>query len=519
MSDNHDAAELEALAANPRTDWDVLHWIAENHPSLRPTIAANPGTYQELVDALGALGDPDIDYAIALRHRGRDVSSATAATNPLTGMYDTATHTIPAYQPQPGDAEPYYTNLDYDQHDQQAPAQAGSASAAGPGDGLDNAGLDPDPDTDPVPYVPPAAAAGPPRPAEHDAPVESAAPAEPSAAPEPPAPEPPAPVPPAPEPAAEPAASEPAAAAPLAAPAAAPHPVREQAERRRAPLGLIAAAILGVVAVGAIVAVLITLLGGDDETPVAEPPASPTDEPTEEAPAEDDEEEVDPDEAEEAEPAEPDAQENLEQVRAEVASLPEESACQTDEDSGVVAQFVAAGTDAGDFPGDEDADLLEDTFAQLQSECSSTHAASVFTAARGGTAYPDEAPEGAQAAMDSVGTDWVDRVAGLRGADTMSGFTAQDGNVECEFDEGVVCTVYNTNPQQCEIGATYRMTVDGVELDCDAQLDADDRDTLSVDDSATDGFLVCTEMSDRVSCYNTVELFGFEMSSTGNYPY
>lgn len=267
-------------------------------------------------------------------------------------------------------------------------------------------------------------------------------------------------------------------------------------------------------AVGAIIAVLITFLGGDDETPVAEPPASPT----EEAPAEEDEEEA-PTEAEETEPAEPDADENLEQVRAEVASLPDESACQADEDSGVVAAFVVAGTDTEDFPGDEDADLLEETFSQLQSECSSTHAASVFTAARSGTAYQDETPDGAQAAMDSVGTDWVDRAAGLRGADTMSGFTAQDGNVECEFDDGVVCTVYNTNPQQCETGATYRMTLDGVELDCDAQLEAEDRDTLSVDDSATDGFLVCTEMSDRVSCYNSVELFGFEMSSTGNYPY
>ena len=518
MSDNHDAAELEALAANPRTDWDVLHWIAENHPTLRPTIAANPGTYQELVDALGTLGDPDIDYAIALRHRGRDVSSATAATNPLAGMYDTATHTIPAYQPQPGDAEPYYTNLDYDQ---QTPADAPEADAdpaISP-----EADLDTGPDTDPVPYVPSPAAEEPPRADEPPSPETSAPqPVAGAPAPEPLAPEPPEPAPyPGPAEPSDPQppvpATAPAAAAPLAAPAAHPRPEHEDSERRRAPLGLIAAAILGVVAVGAVIAALITFLGGDEETPVAEPPAGPT----EEAPAEEeDEEESEPtEEAEETEPAEPDPEQNLEEVRAEVASLPEESACQADEDSGVVAAFVAAGTDTDDFPGGEDADLLEETFSQLQSECSSTHAASVFTAARSGTAYPDEAPEGAQAAMDSVGTEWVDRAAGLRGAETMSGFTAQGGNVECEFDDGVVCTVYNTNPQQCDTGATYRMTLDGVELDCDAELDAEDRDTLSVDDSATDGFLVCTEMSDRVSCYNTVELFGFEMSSTGNYPY
>lgn len=277
---------------------------------------------------------------------------------------------------------------------------------------------------------------------------------------------------------------------------------------------------MGVVAVGAIVAMLIAFLGGEDETPVAEPPASPT----EEAPADDeddDEAEAEAEETEpaETEPAEPDPEEELDQVRAEVASLPEESACQADEDSGVVAAFLAAGTGTDDFPGDDDSDLLEETFSQLQSECSSTHAASVFTDTRSGAAFEEETPEGAQAVMDSVGTDWVDRVADTRGAETMEGFTAQNGNVVCEFDEGVTCTVFTTNPQQCATGATYRMTLDGVEVDCDAQLESEDRETLSVGSSATDGFLVCTEMSDRVSCYNTVELFGFEMSNTGNYPY
>ena len=422
MTENHDAVELEAMASNPHTDWDVLHWIAENHPELRPAVAANPGTYQELVDALGTLGDSDVDAAIAARHRGRDVSSGSASTNPLAGMYDTTSQSIPAFPAhEAGDAEPYY------------PADPGAA-----------------------------------------------APSEPQPAP---------------------------AAAAYAPPASA----QEQTQRRRAPWALIAAAILCVVGVGAAVALLITFLGGDDEDPVADPASSPT----EEAPAEEEPEEADEGETEATEPAEEDP---LEEARTAVAALPEESACEADEDSGVVAAFITAGTDSNDFPG-EDAELLEDTFAELQSDCSTTHAASVFTAARGSNAYDDGAPEGAQAAMDSVGTEWADRAVGTRDAEPMSGFTAQGGNVECEFDDGVTCTVYNTNPQLCDTGSTYRMTVEGVELDCDAQLEPNGQDTLSPESSATDGFLVCTEMGDRLSCYNSVDPFGFEMSNTGNYAY
>ena len=120
MTDNNDAADLEAMASNPHSDWDVLHWIAENHPELRPAVAANPGTYQELVDALATLGDPDVDAAVSARHRGRDVSSETAATNPLAGMYDTASGLIPAYPAEEtGEAEPYDAQGQNDQHPKQ----------------------------------------------------------------------------------------------------------------------------------------------------------------------------------------------------------------------------------------------------------------------------------------------------------------------------------------------------------------------------------------------------------------
>ncbi|HLR46186.1 MAG TPA: hypothetical protein VK092_03445, partial [Deinococcales bacterium] len=293
----------------------------------------------------------------------------------------------------------------------------------------------------------------------------------------------------------------------------------EKKRQRRAPIGLIAAAIICLVGVGAAVALLLTFLGGDDQTPVADPETSPAEEAgAEESPAEEADGEADGGQEDQTQQAEPGPQEALDEARTAVSSLPDESACETDEDSGVLASFIAAGTETEDFPGDDE-QLLQDTFDQLQTDCSTTHAASVFTAVRGGTAFEDAAPDDAQAVMDSVGTEWADRAVGTRGAEPVGGFTAQDGNVECAFDDGLTCTVFDTTPQLCEDGSTYTMTVDGVDVDCDGQLESNGYDTLAEGDSATDGFLVCTEMSDRLSCYNSLDPFGFEMSNTGNYAY
>ena len=184
-----------------------------------------------------------------------------------------------------------------------------------------------------------------------------------------------------------------------------------------------------------------------------------------------------------------------------------------DADATVLAEFIAVADENWE---DDDPEMLESTFESLQSACSTTHAASVFESARSGAQAPGE---GSLRILNTVGTDWADREVGLRGAEQMSGFSAQDGNVECEFDDGVTCTVYQTSPALCDEGTTYTMTVQGVDVDCDAQLDRGGRETLSVDSSATDGFLVCTELSDRVTCYNSIDPFGFEMSNTGNYAY
>ncbi|WP_300343916.1 hypothetical protein [Nesterenkonia sp.] len=568
MTENDDAAELEALAANPRTDWDVLHWIAENHPELRPTIAANPGTYQELVDALGQLGDPAIDAAIAMRHRGRDVSSAAAATNPLAGMYDTYTQGIPAYQDEGyedyyQESEPGYSDQDYSvqddaaQHDaaQDYAAQdyaADEYAAQPPHYGPDEYGISEDeaPAHDAQAHASPAHAAGPsadhgpedPTPTdEHQATharPEDATPASEHEAAEPePQDEPdPAVLSPAADPAVygEPADAAPASSdgedaypesepygtpegtAPAGAAAAARPEEDEQKEQQRASLLLVGAAIAAVVGIGLVMVLLISLLGGEDETPpVAEPTTSPTQEPTEQ-----ETEPAQEEPTEEEEPAEEDSvdEEALAEARAAVAELPDATTCETSEDAGTVAEFIAAGAAAEDFPGGDDADLLEETFSSLQSECSATHAAGVFEAARSG----DQAPENGAEALTAVGTDWVNRYMPAGDAEQMSSFEIHDGNIQCEFDDGLRCTVYDHNyaaPEGCEDGTTYRMQVDGggAEVDCDNPVEEADREALAEESSATDGFLVCLNTSNRISCYNSVDGSGFELSETGHY--
>ena len=55
------------IAADPNAPGKALADIASNHPHLRPVIAANPGTYPELLQWLGSLGDPQVDAALATR--------------------------------------------------------------------------------------------------------------------------------------------------------------------------------------------------------------------------------------------------------------------------------------------------------------------------------------------------------------------------------------------------------------------------------------------------------------------
>jgi hypothetical protein len=57
-------------AANPATSAQALHEIATTIPELRPTVAANPAAYADLVNWMGQLGEPEVDAAIAARAKG-----------------------------------------------------------------------------------------------------------------------------------------------------------------------------------------------------------------------------------------------------------------------------------------------------------------------------------------------------------------------------------------------------------------------------------------------------------------
>ena len=59
---------------------------------------------------------------------------------------------------------------------------------------------------------------------------------------------------------------------------------------------------------------------------------------------------------------------------------------------------------------------------------------------------------------------------------------------------------------------------DAAEMDCDAYLEPDDeRSSLGSEQRATDGFLVCMNISNRVSCYNSIDGNFFELSETGHH--
>lgn len=63
----HPEPELAAKAADPTTAQAELHRLAADHPELRPLIAENPNTYQDLLDWMVGLRNPEIDAALARR--------------------------------------------------------------------------------------------------------------------------------------------------------------------------------------------------------------------------------------------------------------------------------------------------------------------------------------------------------------------------------------------------------------------------------------------------------------------
>ena len=72
------ASVEELAAADPATDLGELARLAHEHPELRAIVAANPSTYEGLLDWLGEFGDPEVDAALARRRA--TVAPAVAPT-------------------------------------------------------------------------------------------------------------------------------------------------------------------------------------------------------------------------------------------------------------------------------------------------------------------------------------------------------------------------------------------------------------------------------------------------------
>lgn len=74
-----DQRSLADIAADPNTDPAQLQQLAAAHRELLPIIAKNPAAYQDLLDWMGALGDPEVDAALA-SSRGSDSGVLDDAT-------------------------------------------------------------------------------------------------------------------------------------------------------------------------------------------------------------------------------------------------------------------------------------------------------------------------------------------------------------------------------------------------------------------------------------------------------
>lgn len=466
-------AQMEALAADPHTDWDTLHFIAENYPSLRPAVARNPGTYPELLEALGAMNDPQIDAALASR--------ASEEAGDPAGSVDAA-----SAEEETGKLPPV-TGAD------EATAAEQGADVPAPAF-LEEQLQSPDPEEEQTQHIAAVPAEQPQQPQseQHTEPQHT----EPQHT--------------------EPQQSRPdqAAAAAYAqqVQAASAQPARRRSSRTPKVLAAVLLPVVGLIAVGVLVYFLLGDAGSqtaEEQPPAQEEPAAQEQEPTPEPsePAQQDEAEDDTDH-----------EAALEEARTELMALPDDSACQDpQQEAAVVAAFVDSASAADSM--EQEAGTLEDLFSDLQNSCDAVHAAAVYEGVRSG-----EDEETADS-FETVGTDWSDPMMDADGAQEMDSFITPDENMICVFDDGLTCTVLEQGvsaPAGCDDGATFSMQVDGDTpgLDCDSELSADeDYETLAHDDTATDGFLACVSLDDRISCWNTLTGVGFEMSERDHYAY
>ncbi|GAB3187615.1 variant leucine-rich repeat-containing protein [Nesterenkonia suensis] len=421
--------DVSRMASDPATDWATLHWIAENHPELRPDVAANPNTYPELLEALADLDDPAINAVLMRRFWPQDQLPISEP------------EPEPESEPEP-EPEPVGVLLpgdDMPDHEPSA-AEPGQASAA--------------------------AAAG------------------------------------------EATASGAGAGAPAGGAVGGGTPGGSR-RRRRAGL-VVLAVVLPLIALGAIVALGFTLLG-ERSTPAAEQSPPPEPEPTA----------AEPEESPEPPAEEPDEPEDEgptpEEVRAALQDLPDDSSCEAPGDDAELFDLLVDTVNEQESWGQADADLAQDTVEDLRSECGDPHAARVFQLLSGEEAEHEELVS----AVGGMGTEWFNYAFPATGAQELARFSSPDGNVICEIGESLRCRVLEHSfeaPEDCEDGATYRISVDEGPLpDCENPVsDEDDAPVLQYGQTAGNGFFACTSFQSQMSCWNQLTGEGINLSATRN---
>ncbi len=457
--------ELGAIAADPQTDWDTLHWIAENYPELRPAVAENPSAYPELLDALGSIGDPEIDSALARRR-----SQAPASVNPAT-----ATGSAKQAGP-PAPTGPA------------APANAGGPVSSARGGSSSWWIATPDGVTS-TPSVETTSDE------EQDSFGSRPSDSVPSAA---------------------------AAHGTTRRPSTTPPPRRRPSTRR-----LVLALVLPLIALAAVGAVVFALLDVNQGASTATEATAPASSSAQQDVAEEstgaegaDSEDSDPEgsDAEDGAASATTEPPTTQELRARVASLPEESSCDSvAEDATTFAEFGSAVTeDGGVEPADSS--LVQEALLGLQESCGSVHAAALYLGLRGDA---EQDPALASTAQQ-MGSAWIQTPFPAQGQ-PLESFAAPGGNVVCELGDALRCTVLEHSfaaPEGCTDGVTYSIEVDRpAEPACGDPVQPAGQPVLGYGQTASNEFFACSSFQSQMSCWNQLTGEGINLSASRNATY
>lgn len=75
----NDLSTMREKAQDPNTSLATLQSIAQDYPALRPDLALNPATYPDLLNWLRDLGDPEVNAALAKRAEAEQIHEDTQA--------------------------------------------------------------------------------------------------------------------------------------------------------------------------------------------------------------------------------------------------------------------------------------------------------------------------------------------------------------------------------------------------------------------------------------------------------